>query len=200
MTLKTIRLASAALLLCVCGSRALAANLVRNGSFEQPVVADGGFTIFSNGQSIGAWQVIGASGNVATVSKDFTQNGFHFPAKRGNQWLDLTGTSNSATGVQQRFATTPGATYSLTFFIGSVYDPGGIFATSSTVDVLVDGAQIAAFTNTSVPGTTTQRWRKFSTEFVAQGDRTTVALINGDPPSDTENGIDVVSVTFLSTP
>ena len=70
----------------------------------------------------------------------------------------------------------------------------------ATVDVLVDGNQIAAFTNTSPPGTTTQRWRKFSTEFVAQGSTTTVALINGDPPSDTNNGLDGVSVTFVATP
>jgi hypothetical protein len=44
----------------------------------------------------------------------------------------------------------------------------------------------------------TQIWGKFSTDFVAQGTTTTIGFINGDPSTDTNNGLDTNSVA-LST-
>jgi hypothetical protein len=172
-----------------------AANLVKDGGFENPVVPDGGLTRFSTGDRIRKWKVVGATGTVDIINTNFTFAGFGCPSKGGVQWLDLSGNSDTATGVQQTIPTTPGATYSITFFIGSVYDPTGPLGTTSTVNVLVDGGQIASFTSKGKKGTTAQTWRKFSTEFVATADKTTVAFINGDPPSDTDCGIDNVSVT-----
>ena len=179
----------------VCGSSvALADNLVRDGGFERPIVPDGGLTRFSRGQKAGPWKVVGAAGTVDIISTDFTFEGFTTPAKRGVQWMDLTGNTNSATGVQQRITTTPSATYLLTFFVGSAYDPTGQLGTSSTVHLLIDGSDVASFTFKAKPGSTAQQWRKFSTEFVAATAATTIAFINGDPPNDTDNGVDVVSV------
>src|SRR5258708_4097180 len=96
---------------CCLSDPALAANLIRNGDFESPVVPNGSFVLFSTGQIFSHWKVVGASGNIAPVSGTFTQNGFHFPAKKGKQFLDLTGTSNTATGVQQTVATAPSQAY-----------------------------------------------------------------------------------------
>jgi hypothetical protein len=192
-------IASAALFLTLLGSNALSAgNLVRDGSYEKPVVPNGSFTLFSNGQAIDAhWTVVGATGNVAVVSGNFTQNGFTFPAKKGVQWVDLTGySSNSATGTKQTISTVAGQNYALTFFIGNVYNPGGIFGTRSTVDLQIDGVAVASFTNIGGQGTTALSWRKFSTDFVAAGTQTTIAFINGDPSNDNSNGIDAVSVVL----
>jgi hypothetical protein len=171
-----------------------ATNLIKNGGFEKPVVPSGSYQLFGTGSSFVHWDVVGASGNVAIVSGTFTQNGFSFPAKAGAQFLDLTGTSNSATGVAQTVATTPGAQYTLSFAVGNVVDPGGIFGTTSTVDVLIDGTQVMAATNSRGTGSTTMVWKRFTTTLTASSSSTTIALINGDPPNDTANALDVVKL------
>jgi hypothetical protein len=43
-------------------------------------------------------------------------------------------------------------------------------------------------------------WQKFSTEFTAQNPTTTIAFINGDPPDDTTNGFDAISVKLATAP
>src|SRR5438270_886795 len=110
----------------------VAPNLIKNGGFEQPLVGAGGYTLVSAGQSFGGWKVVGAAGNVAPISGTFVQNGIHFTAKAGKQWLDLTGLSNTATGVAQTVKTVKGASYRLSFAVGNVVDTGGIFGTTST--------------------------------------------------------------------
>ncbi len=171
---------------------ATAPNAVKNGSFEEPVVGSGTFLLFSTGQTFDQWKVIGASGNVAVVSGKFTQGGFSFPAKSGNQWLDLTGESNTATGVTQTVPTGSGTTYSLTFSVGNVYDPTGIFGTTSSVDVLVDGTRVLKATNSQ--RSTTQVWQEFETHFTAKSKTTDIAFINADPSSDTSNGLDAINL------
>jgi hypothetical protein len=170
------------------------AGLTKNGSFEVPVVPVGGFQSFSNGQGFSGWKVVGAPGNVAIVSGQFKQNGFSFPAKAGKQWLDLTGVSQTATGVAQNFATTPGTAYTLTFWVGNVYDPQGIFGISSTVIVKVNGQRMYRATNSRGKGKTTQVWEKFVTTITATSSKTTIAFINGDPSSDTNNGLDAITL------
>ena len=179
-------------LLGVSPAGATTANLIKNGSFEKPVVGPGSYQVFSTGQTFKHWTVIGASGDVGIVSGTFTQSGFSFPAEKGKQWLDLTGLSNTPTGVQETVTTVAGASYTLTFWIGNVYDPGGIFGTTSTVNVLVDGTTVASETN-SQQGTT-QVWQKFKVHFTAASATTRVGLLNGDPSNDTNNGLDAVSL------
>jgi Protein of unknown function (DUF642) len=187
------RIAAATGLALFClANQALAANLIRNGSFEKPVVPDGGFVVFNAGDKFSGWTVVGASGNVAPISGTFTQGGFTFPARRGTQWIDLTGTSNTATGVEQKVATTIGQQYSLTFYVGNLVNPSGIFGTSSTINVLVDGTQILAATNSKGEASTSQVWKRFSKTFTATKSKTAIAFINGDPSSDTQNGLDGV--------
>ncbi len=76
----------------------------------------------------------------SVVSGSYFSECCSFPAESGLQWLDLTGdVSNTVEGVQQTVATMPGTTYDLTFWLGNIYDPSGIYGTTSTVDVRLGG-------------------------------------------------------------
>lgn len=178
--------------IATCAS-AEASNLLKNGGFETPKVG-AGFKVFETGQTFPHWTVVGAAGNVGIVSKTFTQNGFSFPARAGKQWLDLTGLSQTATGVAQTVATTPGKSYLLSFSVGNVNDPGGIFGVTSTVDVLANGTQILSATNSMKPTAKKQVWKKFTVRVEANSASTTLAFINGDPSNDTNNGLDALSL------
>ncbi|HLY17145.1 MAG TPA: DUF642 domain-containing protein [Bryobacteraceae bacterium] len=173
---------------------AYGAKLIRNGGFEKPAVSAGSYQVYSEGETFTAWKVVGAAGNVAIVSGTFEQDGFTFPAVAGSQWLDLTGNSNTVTGVQQTVPTTAGTAYTLTFYVGNIYDPGGIFGTTSTVNVLVNGTQVYTATNTKGNGLAKQVWQKFTTTITAVSAHTTIAFMNGDPSNDTSNGLDQVSL------
>ncbi len=151
-----------------------------------------------NSTTIPGWTVVGAPGDVAPVSGTFAQNGFSFPAEDGKQWIDLTGTSNTATGVQQTVTTVPGVTYNLAFFVGNVVNPSGIFGTTSTINVFVNGQKVLAATNSGGSGTKTMNWKRFITSFVATSTSTKIGFINGDPANDNSNGLDNVSVSVVA--
>jgi len=175
---------------------ALAANLIKNGSFEKPVVPDGSFDTFNTGDSFKGWTVVGDTGSVAIISQDFTYC-VALPAAKGKQFLDLTGYSNSSTGVQTTIATTPGSAYSISFFVGNIVG-GGNCGTTSTVDLYIDGVSAGKFRNKKGEGGSSIVWKKFSTQFTAQNSTTTITFMNGDPSDDTANGLDAVSVTLVS--
>jgi hypothetical protein len=181
---------------------AQAANLIKNGSFEQPLAPDGGYLSFSPGDSFNHWLVVGDPGNIGLINEDLQYCGHMLNAKRGKQFVDLTGNTDNAhqTGVQQTIRTVAGSTYSVTFYLGNIVDTSSNCGTTSTVDLVVDGAPVATFTNKAGAGKTDIVWKKFSTEFVAQHGTTTLAFINEDPPSDTANGIDAVSVSLVAAP
>ena len=142
-------------LLTASALTAQAANLIANGSFERPIVPAGAYTSFNTGQTFAGWTVVGATGNVSVVSETYRGNGFTFPPEAGAQSLDLTGAgSNTATGVSQNIATTPGAAYRLTFWVGNVVDPNGTDGATSTVNVLVNGVQVYSATNSLGAGST----------------------------------------------
>ncbi len=172
------------------------ANLITNGSFENPVVPVGSFENFIAGSTgITGWTVDGPE--VSIVNGAYTSECCAFPAEDGNQWLDLTGDeSNSLEGVQQTVATVAGTQYNLSFWVGNTYDPGGIYGKTSTVDVLlggVDGSLLGAFTNHSTTKGTLM-WEQFSTSFTATGSSTTLVFLNADPASDNSNGLDNISL------
>ena len=182
-----------------CGSLSLQANLITNGSFETPVVGAGSFANYVSGSTgITGWTVVGAAGGVSIVSGTYSQECCTFPAEDGVQWLDLTGDgTNSVEGVQQTVATTPGTQYTLSFWVGNIYDPNGIFGTTSTVNVLlggISGTLLDTATNSSTI-TGTQTWEQFTTSFTATGTSTTLDFMNGDPPGDNSNGLDNVVLT-----
>src|SRR5882724_10956401 len=178
---------------------AKAVNIVANGSFETPTVPVGGFTTFASGSNaISDWTVVGPSGtSIAIINETFTQFGFTFPAQDGVQWLDLTGlNSNTTDGVQQTVATTPGALYDLSFFVGNISNPGGLFGTTSTVGVQINGGPVVSFPNCGGVGSTSLVWQQFTLPFTATAATTSITFINQDPSGDNNNGLDNVSLTL----
>ena len=170
-------------------------NLMTNPSFETPVVPVGSFQAFNTGSAaITGWTVTGAAGTqVAIVSTAFVQNGVSFEAEDGNQWLDLTGVnSNSTEGIVQTVATTPGTNYILTFFIGNTTG-GGIFGTTSTDALKINGTQVSTFTNSN-SALSSLNWEKFTDNFAAASMLTTIEFDNLDPASDNSNALDLVDL------
>jgi hypothetical protein len=173
-----------------------ATNVIKNGGFEVPAVAAGGFELFSTGQAFSGWRVVGARGNVAVISGKYQGAGITFNAEAGGQWMDLTGLeSNLATGVAQTVATTRGTEYHLTFWVGNVYNPGGAFGVSSTIKVYVNGVRKLTATNSLHPANHRQAWKEFALTIRATSSRTTISFINGDPRTDNSNGLDAVRLS-----
>lgn len=171
---------------------------ILDGSFEQPAVPNGSYTVFVSGavignsscttpNQIGCWTVIGP-GNVAIVSGSTVDNGISFVAAAGAQWLDLTGNgSNSQSGVEQPFNSVPGRGYKLKFSVGAI-------GTHSRVQVLIDGQPLAIVTNNQTAGSTFN-WKHYTLGFVAANPVTTLGFINLDAASDNQNGLDKVTVS-----
>jgi hypothetical protein len=174
---------------------ASAANLIKTGSFEKPVIGTGTYQLYSTGStSITNWTVVGSPGDVAIGHEESCCGGFGFPAARRHQYVDLTGLSRTATGVAQTVRTAPGAHCTLKFSVGNVYDPGGILGTTSTVKVLINGSPAMTATNTGGMGVRHQVWKAFTLHLTAASASTTVSFINGDPVSDDISGLDAVKL------
>lgn len=189
--------ALAVLPLCAWASPSLSKS-VGNGGFERPVVPAGSYRLFDTGSHFRGWTVVGAAGNVAIIGSGFSYC-VALPAARGAQFLDLTGTSDSATGVQTEIHTQPGATYALSFEVGNIVG-GGNCGTTTTVNLVIDGVPVASFTNRAGKHSDKLAWKKFSTEFTAENDTTTIAFINGDPAGDTGSGLDGVTIALVRAP
>jgi Protein of unknown function (DUF642) len=198
--------AAVALGLSTLVTPAYSVPLLINGDFETTIVPDGSFMLFPP-STITGWTVVGNPGTVAIVKRNFTQfeNGinFFFPAQSGVQWLNLTGKSNTpGEGVLQTVTTIPGHAYAVSFFVGNVSDPGGIFGTTSTVNVQVDSSTIFTAENSMVPPIvpeSNQRmlYQQFTTTFLASSTSTALAFLNGDPANDTANALDDITLTDL---
>ncbi|MGA8533017.1 MAG: DUF642 domain-containing protein [Candidatus Tumulicola sp.] len=170
-------------------------NFILNGSFEKPVAPASSYLLFSKGHTFFSWTVSGAAGNVAVIGKNFSAHGFNLPAQCGKQWLDLTGTSETKTGVRQATVTVAQTKYTLTFEVGNVYQPSGSIGTSSTALVYVNGRKIYTATNNKGRGVNHIVWERFSTTFTAPSSKTVIQFLNGDPSSDNLNGLDCVTLT-----
>jgi len=168
------------------------ASLLVNCGFELPAAGTGGFVLRTPGKDVGGWLVIGAAGNVGALSSAYADRGFSWPAQQGAQTLDLTGNTNTATGVSQAVVTLTGEEYELSFWLGNIVDSGGHYGVESTVSVLVNGSEILRPTNAEGAGTSTVAWRQFVTTFKAQGASTTIAFVNADVSADHSNIIDNV--------
>ncbi len=168
-------------------------SLLTNGSVEQPAVPVGGFTAFTTGQSFGGWTVIGETGDVAPLSTAYVSGGFAFTAQDGQQAVDMTGTTDTATGIQQTVTTTAGHAYCLSFWVGNIYNPGGVYGVDSTINVLLDGNLISVATNADQDPAELS-WQPFTTTIVAAGSSTRIAFVNADPAADSSNFIDNVTL------
>jgi hypothetical protein len=169
-----------------------AAAYWENGNFDIPAPKAGGFALVDTGERYGEWRVVGQPGNVSWVSGSYAHDGFNFVAQGGvsDNWVNLAAISRTATGiVHNPVPTTVGASYTLTFYVGNLVDPGGIFGTSSTVNVYDNSRLIGTATNNGGAGSNAENWQFFTITFNADAPYTTIAFINGDPPGDMNCGI-----------
>lgn len=190
------------------GSLPASANLIVNGGFESPTVPPGSF---NNNFAVGTagltgWSVVGPGGrSVSIISGSHIALGIPVPADTGVQWLDLTGPgSNNPEGVSQTVITTIGQAYELSYSIGNLWHPSGVFGVTSTVNVLVNGLLAFSDTNSTITPTTIN-WMAISHTFTATTPTTTLTFLNGDPfgengNGDGNNGLDSIVLTAVSEP
>lgn len=186
-----IRTALTCVVLTLGVAKAEAAFIV-NGSFEDPVVAVGGFTNFAAGSTaITGWTVVGVDS--AVTSGTFTQNGITFQAQDGNQWLDMAGiTSNSmSSGVTQDVTTIIGGNYLLSFYVGSASDDRFFFP--STIDLSINGGPRVSYTNPNAPNNMLD-WKLFTVGITATSTTTNITFFNGSAPNNFLGGLDNVSL------
>ena len=187
-----VKPSTAVALMCACSifGSAQAANLLTNGSFEDTTnfVNQGNDTMDLNvgSTSMPGWTVSGSH----YVSWIGPTNPFNLTASPsgGSYFLDLTGYIAGApfSGVTQTIATSAGASYLLTFDLGSSPQWGlqdGLTATA--------GSASAVFTSTN-SGAQTNLWQAESLAFTASGSTTTISLIGNSGVN--YIGLDNVSV------
>ncbi len=175
------------------GSAVGHANLLTNGSFEDTTnfVDQGNDTMsLSVGSTLMPGWTVAGSHDLAWIGPT---NPFGLTASDGNYFLDLTGyiSGGPFSGVTQTIATHPGATYSLTFDLGS--DP--TYGVQDGVSVSAGSVSGTVFNSTN-DGTQHNLWRSESLSFTATGSSTVISLI-GDS-GDNYIGLDNVSVVQTS--
>jgi len=193
-----IGLAVACVAVLTLGAAPAEANLIVNGSFEDPTVPVGGFINFGGGSTaITGWTVVGVDSSV--VNGTFTQSGIVFQAQDGNQWSDLAGvTSNSMTsGVMQGIATMIGQAYEVSFYVGSATD--NYFFFPGTVDLSIDGGARVSYTNPTAPANMLD-WKLFTVQFTATSTTTNLTFFNGSAANNFLGAIDNVSLTAVPEP
>jgi hypothetical protein len=191
------------------------ANLLVNGSFEQPVATSGlncggiancqGFNV---GDSIGAWTVVGpgpidpTKTPIVILTNNYNEGGYFFQPEDGNQSLDLTGMSNQGlNGVEQTVATTVGTAYSLSFWIGHHAQDPSFYNGPASATLEINGLPVGTFSNNDAPPPNLLDWKEFTLHFTATGATTMIALFNAiSDPTQNEVGLDNVSLVAIPEP
>ncbi|MBY0577984.1 MAG: DUF642 domain-containing protein [Burkholderiales bacterium] len=129
------------------------ANLIVNGSFENPVIAAGTFVPYANGSTaITGWTV--ASGYYT----DIISNGFWTTTTPyGSQYLYLNDSGRADAAIWQDVALASGANYSLSFALNGLGNSG------SSVSVSLTGAASSGFATRTA--SSISNWTQFSYNF-----------------------------------
>jgi PEP-CTERM motif len=182
------------------GGAAQAANLVTNGSFEQPNIVGGGYVTYDTTKTdIVGWTILAPTPTEVVQLTPDTYAGLR--GSEGRQWLDLTGIYGYDKGVRSAsFATTVGATYEISFDVGN-YVPFGF----STLGVRVNAGAEALFTNASllVTHSPNMSWASKSFQWVADTTSTQLTFMgraNGSLSNNAVIGLDNVRMELVSAP
>jgi hypothetical protein len=166
------------------------ADFITNGSFENtanfvPIAGDDAMSLNPGATNITGWTVINAE--LAWIGPS---NPFRVSASDGQYFLDLTGYHDSSPygGITQTISTTPGATYALSFDLGStiLYNANGTAGITATA-----GSTTQNFFFTT---NLTNAWQNETMSFTAASNSTEIKLIglSADP---SHIGLDNVSVS-----
>jgi Protein of unknown function (DUF642)/PEP-CTERM motif len=183
------------------GGAAQAANLVTNGSFEQPNIVGGNtYVVYDTTQTdIVGWSILAPTPTEWVQLTPDTYAGLR--GSEGRQWLDLTGIYGYDKGVRSAsFATTPGATYRITFDVGN-YVPFGM----STLGARINGGAEQLFTNASLTPThgPSMSWAAKAFDWVADttsAQLTFLGRANGSFSNNAVIGLDNVRMELVSAP
>jgi hypothetical protein len=167
------------------------ANLLTNGSFELGSFVDQGKDTMSlnpGSTTITAWTVV-----TDTTAWIGPKNPFNLTASDGQFFLDLTNYQLGApfAGVTQTVATTPGATYALSFDLGGSNIWG-------RPDGLTASAAGTSMTFTTPTTGTANDWYHETLKFVATGSSTAITLQGASGFN--YIGLDNASVDLVSMP
>lgn len=168
------------------------ANLITNGSFELGGFVNQGndtMSLQAGSNVITGWTVV-----TDTTAWIGPANPFGLSASDGSYFLDLTNYQANApfAGLSQTIATTPGATYSLSF------DLGGSSRWGLPDSITASAAGLSqTFTSTATIGVD-DLWDSVSTQFVATSATTTVLLQGASGINYV--GLDNVDVELISGP
>lgn len=138
------------------------ANLLSNGSFEDPPIT-GGFNTIGAGGSIGAWSV---GDNGVDLIHDY------WTAADGLQSVDMSALSTGT--LSQTVNTTAGRNYNLTFWIAGNVEG---FNTIKSMNTLIDGNVVGTeFFNITGHTKANMGWTEYSYNFTSAGGPTTVSF------------------------
>lgn len=166
------------------------ANLISNGSFESGAFVNQGndtMSLAAGSTTITNWTVV-----TDTTAWIGATNPFNLSASDGSFFLDLTNYQAGApfAGMSQTIATIPGATYSLSFDLGSSSQWG----LPDSITASADGTSqtfVSSATGINI-------WTNELMQFVASS-ATTVVLLQG-ASGNNYIGLDNVDVEFVSGP
>lgn len=208
-----------ALGIAIAPASSRAANLITNGSFEDPVLANAGVMNLATGSTtMTGWTVVGPTNPAAglllqtNASESYLGRTVHFNSQDGLNAYDVTGSGNagSTAGITQTINTVANEQYTISFYVGRVTPdtgPGGFYSNEAIVDLSIDGGPRMSFTNSD---TTLGyvNWKLFSHTFTATGAATVISFLNGTPiagtapydPDTNYAGLDNVVVEAVPEP
>ena len=163
------------------------ANLLSNGSFEDPIVGGGFVTVGSPG-SMGAWSV--DSGSIDHI-------GSYWQAADGNQSVDMSGNSDGK--ISQTVNTSAGLQYELSWWEAGNNDGGNVV---KHLDALINDSVVAdgAF---DVTGHTKSDmgWTEFTYDFISVGGPTKISFqgTEGNPYGAALDNVSLKAVPEAST-
>lgn len=204
-----------ALGVAIAPTGAQAANLIVNGSFEEPAVTTGEFLeIFAGSSELVGWNVHTNSetDNILLIEKSYKEdynNITAFNAQDGLNAVDLTGRRNvgGTAGISQVVDTVVGELYKLTFWVGRATPttgPGLSYSQPATIDLRIGGLDdnysISDFTSAGIDILGGVTWEKFSYSFEATSASTTIAFFNATPLGTNYAGLDNVSLSVVPEP
>ena len=145
-----------------------AANIIVNGSFENPVSLGfletpfPGFLELQPGSvALPGWTVV-----TSEIAQLYPSCGCGIFASDGGYSLDLTGIRTALGGVRQTISTVTGATYSISFDVGATPDDGQVRVTAGSLTAL----------QTSVGAGSSVHWTTYNGVFTALSASTDVTL------------------------
>ncbi len=182
------------------------ANLLVNGSFELPTLGTTSFAYASGSPAIPGWTVTGSVCNTQCIIQlrdDYTESSnvglLTFLPEDGIYSLDMTGPGNTLDGgVAQTVATTPGASYALTFWVGNMDNSATFFTGASTLSLFLNSTFQGVYSNNSSTSNAIN-WAQFSFVFTGSGSDT-IEFRNVTAPIENLTELDNVSLDAVPEP